>query len=225
MRGAGSTGEGPGASRRTPRRKKHQPACKPGSVGPRRLRGGTWRPFLWDGACASPQATYPNGRVGHPAELSPESELSASPFLFGFAPGGVYPAALVAESAVRSYRTFSPLPAPRRRRFVLCGTFPGVAPAGRYPAPFVHGARTFLPRDLSVPAGAAARPTDAHVMECGGSGVKCGGGCGTLSSSARRVARVDMSAVPSTRSGRKWRWNAATTSAVAESYWPVRGTP
>ena len=31
-------------------------------------------------------------------------------------------------------------------RFTFCGTFPGVAPAGRYPAPCLHGARTFLPR-------------------------------------------------------------------------------
>ena len=46
------------------------------------------------------------------------------------------------------------------RRSVLCGTFPGLAPAGRYPAPFVHGARTFLPGHLSVSAGAAVRPTD-----------------------------------------------------------------
>jgi hypothetical protein len=42
------------------------------------------------------------------------------------------------------------------RRFVFCGTFPGVTPAGRYPAPHVHGARTFLPV-----AGGAVRPTDA----------------------------------------------------------------
>ena len=32
------------------------------------------------------------------------------PFLFGLAPGGVYHAALIAENAVRSYRTLSPLP-------------------------------------------------------------------------------------------------------------------
>jgi hypothetical protein len=31
----------------------------------------------------------------------------------------------------------------------LCGTFPRVTPAGRYPAPFFHGARTFLPVPLS----------------------------------------------------------------------------
>src|SRR5438132_1348804 len=49
-------------------------------------------------------------------------------------------------------------------RFVLCGTFPGVAPAGCYPAPHVDGARTFLPRSLSTIAGAAVRPTDALVM-------------------------------------------------------------
>src|SRR5215475_14293498 len=48
-------------------------------------------------------------------------------------------------------------------RFVLCGTFPGVAPAGRYPAPHVDGARTFLPRGLSTLAGAAVRPTDEDV--------------------------------------------------------------
>ena len=30
------------------------------------------------------------------------------------------------------------------RRFAFCGAFPGVAPAGRYPAPCPYGARTFL---------------------------------------------------------------------------------
>jgi len=45
--------------------------------------------------------------------------------LFGLAPGGVYPATAVASGAVRSYRTFSPLPVPtrgRNRRYLLCGT-------------------------------------------------------------------------------------------------------
>jgi hypothetical protein len=35
-----------------------------------------------------------------------------------------------------------------RQRSVFCGTFPRLAPAGRYPAPLVHGARTFLPVPL-----------------------------------------------------------------------------
>ena len=46
-------------------------------------------------------------------------------------------------------RTVSPLPAAQcseaDRRCTFCGTFPGVAPAGRYPAPYLRGARTFLP--------------------------------------------------------------------------------
>src|SRR6202030_127689 len=71
------------------------------------------------------------------------------PLLLGLAPGGVFPAAAVAGGAVRSYRTVSPLPAARcsetDRRCTFCGTFPGVAPAGRYPAPYLRGARTFLP--------------------------------------------------------------------------------
>src|SRR3954470_17294004 len=68
----------------------------------------------------------------------------ALPSLFGFAPGVVCHAASVAGSAVRSYRTFSPLLRPEAERFVLCGTVPGAFPAcakanpaGCYPAPYV----------------------------------------------------------------------------------------
>src|SRR5690606_28516703 len=72
-----------------------------------------------------------------------------APSLFGLAPGGVCPAALVTENAVRSYRTISPLPAKPTEaasgRYIFCGTFPEVAFAGRYPAPYLRGARTFLP--------------------------------------------------------------------------------
>jgi len=85
-------------------------------------------------------------------DINPGRDLRArAPSLFGLAPGGVYRAACVAAGAVRSYRTVSPLPHPKRaRRSVLCGTFPKLAPAGRYPAPHVHGARTFLPHRLSA---------------------------------------------------------------------------
>jgi hypothetical protein len=38
------------------------------------------------------------------------AESRRPPLLLGLAPGGVYPAAAVAGSAVRSYRTISPLP-------------------------------------------------------------------------------------------------------------------
>ena len=81
------------------------------------------------------------------------------------------------KAAVRSYRTFSPLPRPslslpRKRGRVGWGggsfsvalslrfsRLRGKHPAGRYPAPYVDGARTFLSL-----AGAAVRPTDLTGM-------------------------------------------------------------
>ena len=57
-------------------------------------------------------------------------------------------------------------PAGPGRRFAFCGTFPGVAPAGRYPAPCFHGARTFLPRPATPRTTrrpkAAIRPSGRH---------------------------------------------------------------
>jgi len=51
------------------------------------------------------------------------------------------------------------VPRNRGRRFAFCGTFPRVAPAGRYPAPYFRGARTFLPQDQAWerPSGHLAR--------------------------------------------------------------------
>jgi len=51
-----------------------------------------------------PQATYPEATCGPQAVRTQAS-------LFGLAPSGVYHAAAVASSAVRSYRTISTLPA------------------------------------------------------------------------------------------------------------------
>lgn len=118
----------------------------------------TWRPFILDACYHAPRATYPDDEAGN----SPEGCPSMSS-LFGFAPGGVYRAAPVASRAVGSYPTLSPLPQPRPRRFAFCGTIPGVTPAGRYPAPCFHGARTFLTRSLSALAGAAARPAGMRI--------------------------------------------------------------
>ena len=118
------------------------------------------------------------------------------------------------------------------KRFVLCGTFPGVAPAGRYPAPYVDGARTFLSRSLSTVAGAAVQPTDRQAMGAAGRAVKrrcrqavVAAFSGRLSSSACRVVSVEWSVTPSTRSGRKCRWNAVTTSMVVASYCPLGSMP
>ena len=60
--------------------------------------------------CASPHisSNLPRDRAGH--TLQPK--LPAP--LFGLAPGGVYPATGVTTGAVRSYRTISPLPFPKK---------------------------------------------------------------------------------------------------------------
>ena len=144
---------------------RYQPACKPGSVGHRPLartiRDGHSSGAMFAHGLEQPTRT---ASLTSPRGVIAQSEQPALPSLFGFAPGVVCHAGSVAGPAVRSYRTFSPLLRPQTGRFVLCGTVPGVAPAGRYPAPYVDGARTFLPRSLSAPAGAAVRPTDTTGM-------------------------------------------------------------
>ena len=71
---------------------------------PVRERG---RPFLWDPRCRGPQATYPRIVPGLSPGLGGAGR--ACP-LFGLAAGGVCRATRVTTSAVRSYRTISPLP-------------------------------------------------------------------------------------------------------------------
>ena len=61
------------------------------------------------------------------------------------------------------------------RRFAFCGTVPGVAPAGRYPAPCFRGARTFLPPALAGRE-AAIRPSGADDVGRRKSGVNVLGG-------------------------------------------------
>ncbi len=77
----------------------------------------------------------------------------AAYFLFGLASGGVYPAACVTASAVRSYRTISPLPL---SAVYFLWHFPWThAPQG-LPGTLPYEARTFLPIHQDT---AAARPT------------------------------------------------------------------
>ena len=87
--------------------------------------------------------------------------------------------------------------ADRHRRFAFCGTFPGVAPAGHYPAPCFRGARTFLPR---VAPGAAIRPPDpGQMLRCKVAFSSDHKRCNRPS----RRARVAWSGRPSMRAGRK----------------------
>jgi len=82
-----------------------------------------------------------------PENLSEGYSVSRLVLLFGLAPGGVCRALFVTNQAVRSYRTISPLLIRTKsgKRYTFCCTFPKLSLAGRYPAPYLHGARTFLP--------------------------------------------------------------------------------
>ena len=154
----------------------------------------------------SPSASRdrPGWRRGNPPE---PSLAGARPSLLGLAPGGVYRAIAVAGDAVRSYRTLSPLPpifsheSPWAWRFAFCGTIPGVAPAGRYPAPCFRGARTFLPP--------ARRPESGHpaVWRLLAKRSRARRQPRRFTIPCRRAA-VSPSARPSIRAGRKWRWKA-----------------
>ena len=68
-------------------------------------------------------------------------------FLFGLAPGGVCPAVRVTTNAVRSYRTFSPLPT-RHPKMSVGGLFsvhfPSTRAAQMLSGTLPYGARTFL---------------------------------------------------------------------------------
>ncbi len=98
--------------------------------------------------CKSPcsSSNLPRNRAGH-----------ASVPLFDLAPGGVYPATPVTSCAVRSYRTFSPLPVTSDRRYIFCGTFRRLTPPRRYlaPCPMEPGLSSILSCDKT----ATAQPT------------------------------------------------------------------
>src|SRR5262249_38636850 len=88
----------------------------------------------------------PDGSSDLPGSIGAGRPL-ASP-LFGLAPRGVYPAIPVTRDAVRSYRTFSPLPSPRRRgAWAVCFLwhFPSRHRDRVLPGTLPFGVRTFLP--------------------------------------------------------------------------------
>ena len=166
-----ATGETEDIAPGSPQAEKRQPACKPGSVWPWPSRTKTWQPFLWDTRCRAPQATYPDDHPGKRAGLAPgvipirSCSRRGLPCRFRCrSRGGLLP------------HPFTLTPPPHRRsnphsgsgdqvagRFAFCGTFPGVAPAGRYPAPFIRGARTFL-APLSFDAARRGCPADWRAL-------------------------------------------------------------
>ena len=145
---------------REPPPKKRQSACKPG--------------FVWLAACAANVTAIPLGRLSpgassnQPERPGPERAWSAcgaphrsySVLLpAGLAvPPALPPARCALAAPFHPYPSKSPEGNLRQRRFAFCGAVPGVAPAGRYPAPFLRGARTFLRSPDKL--GSGGRPAD-----------------------------------------------------------------
>lgn len=165
------------------RRSKCQSACKPGSVGPKdRSPDVTAIPL---GRTLLRASSNQPGRQGPETGPSPLARRASS--LFGFAPGGACRAVPVAGSAVRSYRTFSPLPRAQSRNF-RSGAVRSLwrFPWGR-PRRTLSG--TVFPWSPDFPpsqARAAVQPTGEGDMRAGAAGVKRGGTKASAASVARR---------------------------------------
>jgi hypothetical protein len=100
------------------------------------------------------QPTRAAGPETAPAALRPPRHPYSVLLPVGFA---LPPSLLTARCALAA--PFHPCARPKPgSRYHFCGTVPGVTPAGRYPAPCFHGARTFLPCALSGQAAAVIRP-------------------------------------------------------------------
>ena len=116
---------------------KRQMACKPGSVPLRRGDGhSSGTPVA--GRLARPTRTAMRKRAGLDCDRPAIPTWSCSRWGLPCRPCCRKRGALLPHHFTLAARPEG------RRRCRFCGTFPGVAPAGRYPAPCFRGARTFL---------------------------------------------------------------------------------
>jgi hypothetical protein len=153
---------------------RRQTVCKPGSVPPESGDGHSSGTFVAERLTRPTRAAARKARPAAPAnaESACRSYLVLLPVGFSLPPP--LPAARCALTApFHPCRPCNPTNGPAwARRYVFCGTFPGVAPAGRYPAPCLRGARTFLPPPEPRGPG-EERPSDRlawdHVGSRGGS--------------------------------------------------------
>jgi len=121
---------------------------------PSRRRRGGGRSFLWAAHYCAALATYPEV-VTHRAGACPPKR---TPPLFGLAPRGVFPATAITGSAVRSYRTFSPLPR-RSEAVYFLWHFPSTALERRRPDVIRHAA--LWSSDFPLSARATWSPAEA----------------------------------------------------------------
>jgi hypothetical protein len=133
-----------------------QTACKPGSVLPWGRDGHS------SGTPVARRLARPTRAAARKLSLGAIAGIPCRPYLALLPVGFAVPSSSP-RTRVRSYRPVSPLPvvaiSRKSRRSVLCGTVPGVAPAGHYPAPCFRGARTFLSRASVRRSRAAIRPS------------------------------------------------------------------
>jgi hypothetical protein len=148
-----------GMNHTTPARR--QTVCKPGSVPPESGDGHSSGTFVTERLARPTRAAARKARPAAPASADAACRSYLVLLPVGFALPPPLPAARCALTA-----PFHPCRPPARkvrtgraRRYIFCGTFPGVAPAGRYPAPYLRGARTFLPPPSAASAG-GERPSD-----------------------------------------------------------------
>src|SRR5215218_7972605 len=132
--------------------RKCQPAYKPGFVGPGREPG---RGGHSSGTAVASRLEQPTRTTGREAGLARTPVVPIRSCSWWGLP--CRPRYRVRGALLPHPFTLAPTDPKTAGRFAFCGTIPGVTPAGRYPAPCFHGARTLLPeRQL----GAAARPAD-----------------------------------------------------------------
>ena len=130
-------------------------ACKPGSVSAPKC-GDDYSSMA--GCCQPPLATYPDiGAGSHQPPSIGQRRVS----LHGLAPDGVYHARLVTNPAVRSYRTFSPLPHHAGGAVCFLRHFPWGRPRRALPGILILWSPDFpLPPGFPIVA-AVIRPSDS----------------------------------------------------------------
>jgi hypothetical protein len=136
--------------------------------------------------------------------------------LSGLAPGEVYLAGRVTTTPVVSYTAVSPLPRPKPRRSVLCGTVSRITPGGCYPPPCpVEPGRSSALRGEPR----ATRPSSRPIRVAESSPAICGSAGRTPDRGLSPSARSRRSADPAgSRSGSR-------RTAVARRPPPTRPRP
>ncbi len=170
------------------------------------------RSFIWAGCHHPARAANPDRGAETPCRRGGAQSL------FGLASGGACRAPPVARGAVGSYPTVSPLPRANPGRSVLCGAFPRVSPAGRYPAPLLREVRTFL----TAPKGSAtAWPSARAPPTLGRKAGQSGSEAPCPSLSGKRLAACTGAGhsekAPDTRPGRRSAWRDRPPDGTARA--------